>query len=276
MSKVIFDKSMDIKKLEVIAKDIRKEVLTMVYQSKSGHLGCSLGIVDILIALYFNILRVDPKKPSDKLRDRFLLSKGHASSALYAILATRGFFPKSLLTTYLKDGSKLAGHVTWGSFPGIEATAGSLGHGLSIGLGMSLAIKQQKVNSKVYVLIGDGECAEGSIWEGVNFAGHHKINNLILIIDNNNLQIMGWGTDILNSVPFENKFKGFGWDVESVDGHNIELLSKVLQPQTLTKPLAVITNTIKGKGVSFMENKVEWHGKCPNEAEYKLALQELS
>lgn len=268
-------KDLEIKKLEKISTKIRREVLSMVYHSKSGHLGCSLSIVDILLVLYFKVLHINPKKPSLKTRDIFLLSKGHACSALYAVLAERGFFPKSQLLTYFKNGSKLAGHVTIGSLPGIEATFGSLGHGLSIGIGMALAIKHKNIPSKVYVLIGDGECAEGSIWEGVNFAGHHKINNLILLLDYNNLQIMGHGTDILNSLPFENKFKSFGWDVKSVDGHNISTLSKTLQTQTLTKPLVIIANTIKGKGISFMENKVEWHGKVPNEEEYGLALREL-
>ena len=267
---------MEIKKIEELSKEIRREVLTMVYQSKSGHFGCSLGIVDILLTLYFKILHINPKKPFLETRDIFLLSKGHAAVALYAVLAKRGFFPKSLLMTYFKDGSKLAGHVTLGSLPGIEATFGSLGHGLSIGIGMSLAIKHKGLPSRVYILIGDGECAEGSIWEGINFAGHHKINNLILILDNNNLQIMGHGTDILNSLPFEDKFRSFGWDIKSVDGHDISAISKVLQSQTLVKPLAIIAKTIKGKGISFMENKVEWHGKCPNEEEYKLALRELS
>lgn len=266
---------MELKKLEELAKKIRREVLTMVYQSKSGHLGCSLGIVDILLTLYFRVLHINPKKPSDEIRDRFLLSKGHAAATLYAVLAERGFFPESLLRTYFQDGSRLAGHVTLGSLPGIEATFGSLGHGLSIGIGMSLAIKHKNLPSRVYVLIGDGECAEGSIWEGINFAGHHKINNLILLLDNNNLQIMGKGSDILNSLPFEDKFKGFGWDVKSVDGHDISAISKILQSQTITKPLAIIANTIKGKGISFMENIVDWHGKCPTDEEYKLALREL-
>lgn len=265
-----------LEKFKVLSKKIRREILTMAYKSNGSHLGCSLGIVDILLVLYFQILHIDPKKPYLKTRDRFLLSKGHAASALYSVLSERGFFSKSLLSTYLKDGSKLAGHVTLNSLPGIEATFGSLGHGLSIGIGMSLAIKNENLPSKVYVLIGDGECAEGSIWEGINFAGHHKINNLILLLDNNNLQIMGHGSDILNSIPFEDKFKSFGWDVKSVDGHDISALSKVLQHKNLVKPLAIIANTIKGSGISFMENKVEWHGKAPNEEEYNLAFKELS
>lgn len=267
---------MEIETLKNLSKEIRKEVLTIVYQSKSGHLGCSLGIVDILITLYFKILHINPKKPTLKTRDIFLLSKGHAVAALYVILSKRGFFPHSFLSTYFQDGSRLAGHVTLDSVPGIEGTAGSLGHGLSIGIGMALAIKNKNLSSKVYVLIGDGECAEGSIWEAINFAGHHKINNLILILDNNNLQIMGHGTDILNSLPFKDKLSSFGWDVKEVNGHNIAELSKALQTQHSIKPLAIIADTIKGKGVSFMENKVEWHGKCPSEEEYKLALSELS
>lgn len=266
----------ELKKLKRLSKEIRKEILTMAYQSKGSHLGCSLSIVDILTTLYFKVLHINPKKPFLETRDRFLLSKGHAAAALYAILAKRGFFPESVLTTYLEDGSKLAGHVTLGSIPGIEATFGSLGHGLSIAVGMSLALKHSNLSSRVFCLIGDGECQEGSIWEGINFAGHHKINNLVLLLDNNNLQIMGHGTDILNSLPFENKFKGFGWNVKSVDGHDISALSKVLQQNTTDKPLAIIANTIKGKGVSFMENKLEWHGKYPSEEEYKLALKELS
>jgi len=267
---------MELKKLKDLSKEIRREILTLVYQSKSGHLGCSLGIVDILVALYFKILRLDPKNPSLETRDRFLLSKGHAAAALYAILAKRGFFPNSLLKTYLQDGSKLAGHVTLGSLPGIEATAGSLGHGLSIGIGMALAIKHQNLSSRVFCLIGDGECQEGSIWEGINFAGQHKINNLILLLDHNNLQIMGKGSDILNALPFEDKLKGFGWDIQSVDGHDISALLKILQPPRLNKPLIIITKTIKGKGISFMEDRVEWHGKTPNEEEYKSALKELT
>ena len=266
---------MELKEIEELSKEIRREVLTMVYQSKSGHLGCSLGIVDILITLYFTILNIDPKKPSLETRDRFLLSKGHAVSALYAVLAKRGFFSESLLLDYLKDGSKLAGHVTLDSLPGIEATAGSLGHGLSIGIGMALAIKHNNLPSKVYILIGDGECAEGSIWEGINFAGHHKINNLILLLDNNNLQIMGHGTDILNSLPFEEKFKSFGWDVKTIDGHNFSELSEAFQQQVLNKPLAIIANTIKGKGILFMENKVEWHGVAPKPDECTRAIEEI-
>lgn len=267
---------MKLMNLENLSKEIRKEILTMTYKSKGGHLGCSLGIVEILLALYFKVLNINPKKPSLETRDRFLLSKGHAAVALYAVLAKRGFFPESLLENCLKDGSKLAGHVTLGSLPGIETTSGSLGHGLSIGIGMALAIEHENLPARVYVLIGDGECQEGSVWEGINFAGHHKINNLILILDNNNLQIMGHGTDILNSLPFEDKFKSFGWDVKSVDGHDISAILQALQSQTLVKPLVIIANTIKGEGISFMENKVEWHGKCPNEEEYKLALKELS
>lgn len=262
--------------LQNLSKEIRREVLTMVYRSKSGHLGCSLGIVDILIALYFEVLHINPKRPALESRDIFLLSKGHAAATLYATLSKRDFFPKSYLSTYFQDGSKLAGHVTLDSLPGIEGTAGSLGHGLSIGIGMAIAIKSKNLSSKVYVLIGDGECAEGSIWEAINFAGHNRIDNLILILDNNDLQIMGRGSDILNSLPFADKFTSFGWDVKVVNGHNISQLTRTLKIKTSGKPLVIIANTVKGKGVSFMENKVEWHGKCPSKEEYLLAIKELS
>lgn len=266
----------DFEKLRALSKEVQREILNLAYQSKSGHLGSNLSVVDILLMLYFKILNINPKKTSWEARDRFLLSKGHAALALYTILSKRGFFPKSYLSTYLQNGSKLAGHTTLGSLPGIEATSGSLGHSLSIGVGMSLAIKHKKLPSKIYVLIGDGESQEGSIWEAINFAGHHRINNLVLIIDANNLQIMGKCTDILNSFPFEKKIESFGWDVKSVNGHDFNALFNALKPHTNHKPQAVIAHTIKGKGVTFMENRVEWHGKSLNEEEYKLAIKELT
>ena len=264
-----------VSELKKISKKMRREILKMVFESKSGHLGCSLGITDILAVLYFNILNIDPKKPKNTERDRFILSKGHASSALYAVLAEKGFFAKKLLNTYFANGSILPGHVTYGVLAGIDATAGALGHGLSVGVGMALAQKHKKYKSKVYVLIGDGECEEGSIWEAIMFAGHHRINNLILILDYNNLQILGKTTDILNSYPLKNKFESFGWRVKEIDGHNISQLLSVFNNNEVDKPLAIITKT-KGKGVSFMENRVEWHGKSPTSEEYKKAIKELS
>lgn len=266
---------MNIKRLASLSKEIRRQTITMVYKSKSGHLGCSLGIVDILTTLYFSILKVDPKKPNLDHRDRFILSKGHACTALYAVLSKKGFFSPKLLDTYFSDGSVLAGHITYGALAGVEATAGSLGHGLSIGIGMATALKSQKSKARVFVLVGDGEANEGSVWEGIEFAGQHNLNNIVLVIDYNNLQILGKSADILNRFPFKDKIKGFGWDVKEVDGHNYYNLQKVLRAR-FKKPLAIVAKTVKGKGVSYMENKVEWHGKCPTPEEYEVAMKELS
>ena len=208
--------------LKTHAKNIRREIVMMIYNAKSSHIGCSLGIVDILVGLYFNVMNIDSKKPQLATRDKFVLSKGHAAAALYATLAQRGFFPKEKLAGYCQNGSYIAGHVTYGSLPGIEATAGSLGHGLSMGVGMAIAAKANKLKSNVYVLIGDGEFAEGSIWEAILFAGHHKLDNLILIIDNNDFQIMGSASKILDLSPFEEKLKSCKWDTVTVDGHDIK------------------------------------------------------
>jgi transketolase len=250
-------------------------VVDMGYKSHGAHIGCSLSIVDILTALYFSVMLIRPKDPKWENRDYFILSKGHACSALYATLAERGFFPHNLLKGYLTNGSHIAGHITLGSLPGIEATSGSLGHGLSIGAGIAVSLRNEGKKSKVYVIVGDGEAEEGSIWEAVMFIGHHKLNNIILIIDNNNLQIMGKSNKILNSSSFTHKLRGFGWDVEEIDGHNISEIISTLHRNQSDNPLAIVANTIKGKGVSFMENKVEWHGKSLSESEFRLANIEL-
>lgn len=267
---------MNTKKIDNIARQIRKYVITMAYNGSGGHIGCNLSVTDILTVLYFKILNIKSKNPCWQNRDYFILSKGHACSALYATLALKGFFPINYLSQYMKNGSRLAGHVTYRSLPGIEATAGSLGHGLSIGAGIALSLKNDHKKSKVYVLIGDGEAQEGSIWEAIMFIGHHKLKNVILILDNNNLQIIGKSTEIMHSYPFQNKFKSFGWEVKNVNGHNISDLLKVFQHKNLNKPLAIIAKTIKGKGVGFMENKVEWHGKSLSKEEYKKAIIELN
>lgn len=257
-------------------KEIRKNILQMIFKAGGSHIGCSLGIVEILVALYYRVLNIDPQKPMDDNRDRFILSKGHACAAFYATLAQRGFFQKKELDTLYADGSKMAAHVTYGSFPGIEATAGSLGHGLSMGIGMAIAAKEKKSNTKVYVLVGDGECQEGSIWEAIIFAGHHKLDNLIMIIDNNNFQSEDRLEKILNLNPFDKKLTPFGWETIEVDGHDIEEIVKALNKRHPQKPLAVIARTTKGKGVSFMENDYIWHGKCPTEEQYNIALEELT
>ncbi len=260
------------KNLTAHARNIRLSILDMIYNAKVSHMASSMGIVEILTVLYFEILKINPKKPLNKNRDIFILSKGHACSALYATLAERGFFPKEKLRGFAKDGSQIASHVTLGSLPGIESTAGSLGHGLSIAIGMMLSGEFDK--SGIYVLVGDGELQEGSLWEGIMFAGFHRLNNLTLIIDSNNLQIMDHVDKIVSLKPFENKFDSFGWDTEIVDGHDFVALKKSFEKKH-EKPLAIIAKTTKGKGISFMEDKVQWHGKCPNEKEYELAIQEL-
>lgn len=258
-----------------ITKEIRRNILKMVFSTSGSHIGCSLGIVEILTALYFNVLNIDPKHPDDPQRDRFVLSKGHACAALYAVLAERGFFPKTELAQYLMNGSRIAAHSTLGSLPGIEVTAGSLGHGLSMGAGMALAQLHNPTPERVFVLVGDGECLEGSVWEAIILAAQKKLYNLILIIDNNDLITLGNLSDIVSLSPIDKKLESFGWNVMIVDGHDIgELTAALKNPHE--KPYAIIAKTIKGKGVSFMENKPEWHGKCPSKEQFEIALKELT
>lgn len=261
--------------LKTIAKSARRAVIEMGYRSKGGHIGCSLSVTDILVALYFSVLRIDPSKPKDDGRDRFILSKGHSAAALYAVLAERGFFPKEKLESYFADGSSLAGHVVLNSVPGAEASTGSEGHGLSLGEGMALAALQKSNNARIFVLVGDGETEEGSTWEAIMSAGHHRLNNLTMIVDYNKLQIMGNPEEILGIDPLDEKLKAFKWEVNWVDGHDFGELISVLTKKT-DKPHAIIARTVKGKGVSFMENKVEWHGKSLDESQYQTAIEELS
>ena len=257
------------------ARIIRNLILDMIFRAKSAHVGCSLSIVDILVALYFgDVMRIDPTKPDREDRDRFILSKGHACTALYAALGVKGFFPLQRLREYGTEGSILGDHNTLNSLPGIETTNGSLGHGLSIGIGMAWHLKN-KSNSRVFVLVGDGECQEGSIWEGLMFAGFHKINNLVLIIDNNNLETLGNTSKILGLEPLDKKMEDFGWIVKTIDGHSFHQMTESFNLRPFEKQLAIIAETTKGKGVSFMENGFEWHGKCPNREEYEQAKKEL-
>ncbi|MCL4374594.1 transketolase [Patescibacteria group bacterium] len=267
---------MTVAKIKAVAREIRKHVIEMAYNAGGAHIGCSLSVVDVLACLYFNTLNIKPKLPHWKERDYFILSKGHACSALYATLAERGFFSPALLKRYMKNGSPIAGHVTLDSLPGIEATTGSLGHGLSLGTGIALSLKNDNKNSKVYVLVGDGEMEEGSVWEAVMFGGHNKINRLILIIDNNDLQIIGKSTAIMHSHPFEEKLESFGWKTVSINGHNINEIIDACKQTGREKPLAIIAKTIKGKGISFMENKLEWHGKSLTRDDYEKAIGELN
>jgi len=260
-----------------ISKDIQKKILKMFFDSRTSHIGSSLSEVDILTILYFKILSIDPKNPTAEDRDRFLLSKGHGAAALYATLAQRGFFPESVLDTYCKNGGKLPGHSTRNCAAGVEVSTGSLGHGLPMGAGMALAGKRDEKNYRVFVLMSDGECDEGTTWETALFAAHHGLDNLIAIIDYNKLQALGRTNEVLNLEPLKEKWQSFGWKAREINGHNFSEIENTLSevPFEKGKPSLVIANTIKGKGVSFMENKLEWHYKNLTQEDYEKALKEL-
>ncbi len=260
---------------------IRQDILKMVHNAKSGHPGGSLSCVDILAVLYKKVLNVPvewDKSPNFKTRDKFILSKGHASPALYATLANCGFFPKDLLMGFRMLGSKLQGHPSSrAKLPGVEVSTGSLGQGLSIGIGLALAMRLDKINSSVFVLLGDGEMQEGSVWEGLMQINQRQLNNLVVIVDKNNLQIDGSVQEIKTLDPLDEKLKAFGFDVIEIDGHNYEEIEKALiNAKKSDKICAIIANTIKGKGVSFMENNASWHGKAPKDEDLKKALEELN
>lgn len=267
----------DIAKLKNIAREIRKGIIESVYSAQSGHPGGSLSCADILTVLYFNQMNIDPEKTESEARDRFVLSKGHASPALYSTLVQRGFFPKEELKNLRHIGGKLQGHPDMNKVPGVDISTGSLGQGLSIANGMAMASKLNNNGIRVYCLAGDGEIEEGQIWEAVMTAVHRKLDNLCVIVDNNNLQIDGTIEEVKNSYPLGKKFESFGFNVIEVDGNNIEQLVNAFQTAKTVKgmPTAVIAKTIKGKGVSFMENQVGWHGKAPNEEQYNQAMKEL-
>ncbi|MCX6764119.1 MAG: transketolase [Candidatus Nealsonbacteria bacterium] len=260
-----------------ISKNVRRNILKMFFESQTAHLGSCLSVVDILSVLYFKTLSIDVKKPLDENRDRFILSKGHAVAALYAVLSQRGFFPIEILDTYCKDGSKLPGHSTKYSVPGIEASTGSLGHGLSMGAGIAIAAKKDLRNYRVFVLMSDGECEEGSVWEAAMFASHHKLDNLIGIVDYNKLQAFGRTNEITALEPLRDKWLAFGWQVKEINGHNFSEIQNAFSkiPFEKNKPSLLIANTVKGKGISFMEDKLEWHYKNLNKEDYKKALKEL-
>jgi len=261
-----------------ISNNIRKKILKMIFTSQASHIGSALSCVDILTVLYFKILAIDPKNPWLENRDRFILSKGHAVAALYATLAERGFFNKKLLKSYCANGSNLPGHASRNCVAGVEVSTGSLGHGLAIANGIALAGKRDKKNYRVFVLLSDGECDEGSTWEAILFAGHHKLDNLVAIVDYNKWQAFGRTKDVLNLEPFTKKWKDFGWSVKEVDGHDFQEIYKVLRkiPFQKNKPSVVIAHTIKAKGLSFMEDKLESHYRPPTEEEYKIAIKELN
>ena len=267
----------DIEYLKNISKNVRKSILKEVYSAQSGHPGGALSCADILTVLYFNQMNINPKKSDDPNRDRFVLSKGHASAGLYAVLAERGYFDKEELTNFRKLGSILQGHPDMKHIPGVDMTAGSLGQGLSVANGMALSSKLDGRGYRVYCLVGDGEIQEGQIWEAAMTSAHYKLDNLCLIVDNNNLQIDGSVSDVMNIYPLKEKFESFGFEAFEVDGNDIDELISVFQKAKTVKgkPTAIVAKTVKGKGVEFMENKAEWHGKAPNEEQYNMAIDAL-
>ncbi len=268
----------DVKALEKIANDIRIGVIEAVYSAKSGHPGGSLSCTDILTVLYFNQMNINEKEPNAKVRDRFVLSKGHCSPALYSTLARKGYFEKEKLLTFRNIESNLQGHPDMNKVPGVDMTSGSLGQGLSVANGMALASKLNGDGYRVYCLLGDGEIEEGQVWEAAMTSNKYKLDNLCVIVDNNNLQIDGKIEEVKGLTNIGDKFKSFGFEVLQIDGNNIEELLNAFNvaKQIKGRPTVIIAKTIKGKGVSFMENKVEWHGRAPKEEEYKQAIEELS
>jgi transketolase len=273
-------KEMSVDSLKELARAIRAHTVRMVHRARASHVGTCLSMADILAVLYGSILRVDPEKPDWPDRDRFILSKGHGAAILYAVLAERGFFPVEWLGTYCDDGSLLCGHVTHTGLPGVEASTGSLGHGLSLGCGMALAGRRKRdgaAPARTFVMLSDGELDEGSTWEAALFAPHHKLDNLTAIVDYNKIQSFGHVAEVLALEPLADKWRAFGWAVREIDGHDyhqiIEALSGV--PIETGKPTLIIAHTVKGKGVSFMENQLAWHYKSPDERQLAQALVEL-
>jgi transketolase len=271
------DKMNEIKELEDKAKEIRRIVFRMIVHAGGGHIAPALSIVDLLTVLYFSVLRVCPHNPKADDRDRCILSKGHACTALYAVLAERGFISKSALNTLCKEDSSLGGHPDMHSIPGVDASTGSLGHGLPFGVGVALSGKLDKKDFKVYTILGDGECQEGSVWEAAMFASHHKLDNLVAIVDYNKLQAIDKIDNIVTLKPLKDKWESFGWEAREINGHDLKQIVESLQaiPFSKDKPSVIIAHTIKGKGISFMENVPIWHYRLPNPKEMKIAREQL-
>lgn len=263
--------------LERTANEVRKSIVTALHSAKAGHPGGSLSAADIFTYLYFEEMNVDPKNPKMPDRDRFVLSKGHTAPGLYAVLAEKGFFPKEDLLTLRHTGSYLQGHPDMKHIPGVDMSSGSLGQGLSAAVGMAAAGKFDKKDYRVYALCGDGEIQEGQIWEAAMWAGFKKLDNLVVIVDNNNLQIDGTVDEVCSPYPIDKKFEAFNFHTINIDGNSFDDIRAAFQEARETKgmPTAIIARTVKGKGVSYMENAVDWHGKAPNDAEYDTAMAEL-
>ena len=268
---------MNKQELQLKANEVRKGIVTAVHAAKAGHPGGSLSAADIFTYLYFEELNIDPKDPKKPDRDRFVLSKGHTAPGLYSALALRGYFPVEDLKTLRHLGSYLQGHPDMKHIPGVDMSSGSLGQGLSVAVGMAAAGKFDKKDYRVYALCGDGEIQEGQIWEAAMFAGHRKLDNLLVIVDNNNLQIDGTVENVCSPYPIDKKFEAFNFHVINIDGNDFDQIDAAFKEAKATKgmPTAIIAHTVKGKGVSFMENNVGWHGKAPNDEEYAIAMEEL-
>lgn len=263
--------------LKRIANRMRQLIVEGVYSAQSGHPGGSLSISEILSVLFFDEMNRDPKVPADPDRDRFVLSKGHAAPALYAALAVRGYFPEEDMKTLRQIDSHLQGHPSLGKTPGVDMSSGSLGQGLSAANGMALNAKAKGLGYRVYCVCGDGEMQEGQIWEAIMTAAHYKLDNLVLFVDNNGLQIDGKVSDVMNDLPMAQRLAAFGWNTLEIDGHDVEAIGEALAKARETKgaPTAIVCRTVKGKGVSYMEDQVGWHGSAPNAEQYEIAVAEL-
>ncbi len=263
--------------LNNVALRVRRNIVKMVHSANSGHPGGSLSGTDILVALYFNVMNINKENLHDRQRDRFVLSKGHASPLLYAVLAEKGFIPESELPTFRHINSRLQGHPNMLDCPGVDVSTGSLGQGLSVAVGMALAAKLDNTPYRTYCMCGDGELDEGQIWEAAMAAAHYNLDNLLMIVDHNGLQIDGRNEDVMDTAPLGAKFQAFGWNVFGVDGHDIDAVTAACKEaeKVKGKPTVIIAETVKGKGVSFMENQAGWHGKAPNDEELKKALEDL-
>jgi transketolase len=263
--------------LQITANEVRKGIVTAVHSAKAGHPGGSLSAADIFTYLYFEEMNIDPKNPKKPDRDRFVLSKGHTAPGLYSTLAQRGYFPVEDLKTLRHLGSYLQGHPDMKHIPGVDMSSGSLGQGISAAVGMALSAKLTNDDYRVYTLLGDGEIQEGQIWEAAMWAGHRKLDNLVVIVDNNNLQIDGSVEDVCSPYPIDKKFEAFNFHVINIDGNDFDQIRAAFKEARETKgmPTAIIAKTVKGKGVSFMENAAGWHGKAPNDEEYEIAMADL-
>jgi transketolase len=267
----------DLNSIADLARRVRKQALVMTSRANASHIGSSLSSVDIMAMLYGKVMRYDPARPDWPERDRFILSKGHACSALYAMLAECDFFGREWLDTYCQDGARLAGHVTHTGVPGVEVSTGSLGHGLSLGAGMALALKRDGKPQRVYVVISDGECDEGSVWEAALFAPHHRLDNLTVIVDYNKIQSLGRVKDVIDLDPLAEKWRAFGWGAVELNGHDLKAIDRTFTALPLTpgRPSCIVAHTVKGKGVSYMEDKLKWHYSAPKGDELTQALAEV-